>query len=169
MGYPPHPPLSANGHNGQVTFDGQWVTITRQGFLARASVGKGDKRIHISQIPGIQWKPAGPLVNGFISFGMPGAVERRSRSGRQTNDHNRDANSVLFTRQQMADFERIRAAVEQAIAAAHGAPPRAPAPVAADGHGTAAERMRQLDELRTQGLVSDQEYAAKRAEILGSL
>ncbi|WP_454131580.1 DUF4429 domain-containing protein [Kitasatospora aureofaciens] len=45
-----------------MAFDGQYVTITRKGILGRLSVGKGEKRFHISQISSVQWKPAGPLV-----------------------------------------------------------------------------------------------------------
>jgi hypothetical protein len=35
--------MEARGHNGQAAFDGQFITITRRGFLARASVGKGNQ------------------------------------------------------------------------------------------------------------------------------
>ncbi|HUQ00322.1 MAG TPA: hypothetical protein VM093_07655, partial [Aeromicrobium sp.] len=34
-------PTEAKGVNGTVHFDGQFVTITRTGFMARATVGKG--------------------------------------------------------------------------------------------------------------------------------
>jgi hypothetical protein len=60
--------ISAKGHNGTVHFDGRFVTIERTGFLARASVGKGTKRIPITSIQAIQWKPPGMLVNGYIEF-----------------------------------------------------------------------------------------------------
>ncbi len=64
----------AHGHNGQVQFDGQYVTIARKGFLARATVGKGEKRIPLTAITSVQWKPAGALVNGFIQFETAGPV-----------------------------------------------------------------------------------------------
>jgi hypothetical protein len=41
--------ISAKGHNGTVHFDGRFVTIERKGLFARASVGKGDKRIRFDQ------------------------------------------------------------------------------------------------------------------------
>ena len=68
--------IEAVGKAGQIQFDGQYVTITRKGFLARSIVGKGEKRLHIAQISGVQWKPAGPLINGFIQFTLPGGIER---------------------------------------------------------------------------------------------
>ena len=76
--------ITAVGVNGQVSFDGQWVTITRNGFLARTTVGKGVKKIPIGAISAVQWKPPGPLVNGFIQFTVPGGNERRSQFGRHT-------------------------------------------------------------------------------------
>ncbi|WP_405606441.1 hypothetical protein [Streptomyces sp. NBC_00076] len=39
--------IEAKGQGGQVSFDGEYVTITRKGPLARTGVGKGEKRIHI--------------------------------------------------------------------------------------------------------------------------
>ena len=38
------------------------------------TIGKGEKRIPISSIKAVQWKPAGPLVNGFIQFTVPGGL-----------------------------------------------------------------------------------------------
>lgn len=105
----------AEGHGGQVQFDGTAVTITRRGFLARATRGKGDKRIPLRAITAVQWKPAGPMVNGYIQFTIGGGNEVRSRMGRQTLDAAHDENSVLFTRKQQPDFERLRAAVEAAL------------------------------------------------------
>ena len=74
-------PFMAKGHNGTVTFDGDFVTIERTGFLARTSVGKGTKRIPVSSITAVQWKPAGGMVNGFISFTVGGGNEAHSRFG----------------------------------------------------------------------------------------
>jgi hypothetical protein len=49
-------------------------------------------------------------------------------------------------------------------------PPPAPAVVPGAAPGSSAgEALRSLNELREQGLVTDDEYAAKRAEILGRL
>lgn len=86
--------IEVKGHGGQVQFDGQYVTITRKGFLARATVGKGEKRLHISQI--------------------------------------------TVTKQQQPEFEKLRAALDQAIAAQHApqVPTVAGAASVADESGT---------------------------------
>jgi hypothetical protein len=76
--------IEAKGDNGQVAFDGQTVTITRKGFLARATVGKGTKSIPVGNVTAVQWKPPGALTRGFIQFTLSGGRERRSRFGQQT-------------------------------------------------------------------------------------
>lgn len=109
-------PIEAKGRTGRLSFDGRFVSIARTGFLARATVGKGEKRIPIRSVTSVQWKPAGPLINGFIQFSLGGGNERRSRVGSQTVDAGKDENSVVFSRAQQPDFEAIRAAIEAAMA-----------------------------------------------------
>jgi hypothetical protein len=48
--YPRQAQVYAGGHNGQIQFDGSYVIITRKGFRARTSVGRGKKRIPLSPI-----------------------------------------------------------------------------------------------------------------------
>lgn len=149
------------GHTGQIAFDGEYVTILRKGFNARVTVGKGEKRMHISQISGVQWKPAGLLVNGFLQLTVPGGSERRSAFGSQTTEAVRDENSVVFTRKQMPAFEKLRAAIEAAIAAHHT--PQAPAP----SSGSVADEVAKLGALREQGLLSPEEFEQQKARLLG--
>ena len=76
------------------------------------TVGKGEKRIPIRSLAGIEWKPAGPLVRGYIQFTIPGGNERRSRMGSRSVDAAKDENSVLFTPGQQTQFEALRSAIE---------------------------------------------------------
>ena len=154
--------IEVKGHNGQIQFDGQTVTITRKGILGRLSVGKGEKRFHISQISSVQWKPAGPFVNGFIAFSAAGGNERRSRFGSQTSSAVNDENSVLFTTRQKAAFEELRAAIEAAIAEHHGRGPAAQAPAA-----STADELAKLATLRDQGVISDDEFQRQKQRLLG--
>lgn len=153
--------IEVKGHTGQVTFDGQYVTITRKGLGARLTVGKGEKRIHISQISGVQWKPAGLMVNGFIQLTIPGGNERRSSFGRQTTSAVQDENSVVFTKKQMSEFEKLRAAIDAGIAAHHA--PQAPT----QSSGSVADELAKLAALRDQGLLSPAEFEQQKARLLG--
>lgn len=156
--------MEVKGHTGTVVWDGDFVTIRRTGFNARMSVGKGEKRLPLSSITAVQWKPAGALVNGFIQFTVPGGNESRSRAGSQTTNAVKDENSVVFIKKQMPAFEELRAAIEQAIA--DRGRPAAPAAPAAPDH---LQQLKQLGELRDAGILSEQEFEAKKAEILGRL
>ncbi|MGW2048609.1 DUF4429 domain-containing protein [Streptomyces sp. NPDC001858] len=152
--------IEAKGHNGQIVFDGQHVTITRKGILARTSVGKGEKRWHISQISATQWKPAGAFINGFIQISAAGGNERRSTFGSQTRSAVQDENSVIFTRKQQAGFEQLRAAIDQAIAAQHAAPQIAQLAGVAD-------QLAKLADLHKQGVITVEEFEAGKNRILG--
>ena len=150
--------IVAQGHNGTAVFDGDFVTIFRKGFRARMTVGKGDKRIPVHSITAVQWKPPGALVNGFISFTLGGGNERRSKFGSQTRSAIDDENSIVLMKKHVADFERLRYAVEQAIAErAPQAPVQAVDPVA---------QLKQLAELHRAGVLTDAEFEAKKASLM---
>ncbi|NUH35275.1 DUF4429 domain-containing protein [Streptomyces samsunensis] len=152
--------LNVVGYGGQIQFDGQYVTITRKGFLARATRGKGEKRLHVSQISAVQWKPAGWAVNGYIQFTIPGSNEVRSRVGRQTVDAAKDENSVVFTKGQQPEFEKLRAAVDQAIAQQH-------APQVTAGQVSVAEELAGLAQLRDQGVITEEDFQGAKRRLLG--
>lgn len=152
--------IEVKGHTGQVVFDGEYLTITRKGFNARMTVGKGEKRMYVSQISGVQWKPAGMMVNGFIQFTVPGGNERRSAFGSQTTNAVKDENSVVFTKKQMPEFEKLRAEIEAAIAA-HHKPQAQAAP-----SGSVADELAKLGALREQGLLSPEEFEQQKARLL---
>jgi hypothetical protein len=151
--------IVAQGHNGTAVFDGDFVTIFRKGFRARMTVGKGDKRVPVHSITAVQWKPPGALVNGFISFTLGGGNERRSKFGSQTRSAIDDENSIVLMKKHVADFERLRYAVEQAIAE-RGRPQalvQAVDPVA---------QLKQLAELHQAGVLTDAEFEAKKASLM---
>lgn len=158
--------IEVHGQGGQIQFDGQYITITRKGFLARTTIGKGEKRLHIVQIAAIQWKPAGPLVNGFIQFTLPGGNERRSAFGAQTTSAARDENSVIFTRKQQPEFEKLRTAIDQAIAAQHAAPGQG-LPTTVEGLQTVTDELVKLGELHEKGLITTEEFNQQKNRILG--
>ena len=153
--------MRVKGHTGTISFDGAFVTIERTGLLARASVGKGEKCIPVGQITAVQFKPAGPLVNGFIQFSIGGGNERRSKLGSQTTDASRDENSVIFTRRQQPEFEQLRTVVVAAMAA--------PGPAGAASQQDAIDQLRRLAELRDAGVVSGQEFDTAKARLLGGI
>jgi hypothetical protein len=156
--------LTAKGQNGTVTFDGNFITIDRKGGLARLTVGKGEKRIPITSVTAVQWKPPGGLVNGFIQFTLGGGNERRSTFGRQTMDAVNDENSVIVTKKQIDEFLVLRTAVEDAIVT-RGQPQVLLAPASAPA--SKLEQLKQLGELRDSGVLSADEFETEKAAIMG--
>ena len=144
--------ITAKGQTGALTFDGQFVTISRGTFSGQ---GRGEKRIPASSITAVQFKPAGAVTQGFISFTISGGSERQSKAGRQVRDAFTDENSVVFLKKSNADMQAVRDAVEAAIAAGH-----APA-------SDAADQIAKLAALHAQGILSDDEFAAAKAKALG--
>ena len=149
--------IEAKGRDGQVTFDGQWLTITRSGFVgAVLRGGRGDIRLHIGQITGIELKKPG-ITNGQFTVIAPGTQQSR----RGARNHTQNPLSVLVTPKHMEEFRQLRAAVEQAIADR-----AAPQPVGQTGPSI-PEQIAHLAHLRDQGVLSEDEFAAAKARLIG--
>ncbi|MEU3681471.1 DUF4429 domain-containing protein [Streptomyces sp. NPDC030592] len=151
--------LQAQGQGGQITFDGQNVTITREGFLGRVTHGRSDKRIAITSISAVQWKPAGAMVNGFIQLSIGGA-DRQALKGSRTMNAAQDENSVVFTKKQQSAFEELRNALDQAIAAQHTSQTLATAPT------SVADELTKFAQLAQQGIISQDEFEQQKSRLL---
>ncbi len=160
--------IKCKGVNGTIIFDGTWVTIDRsKGLLARSTVGKGEKKIALTQITSVRWKQPSHMVRGYISFSLPGGVETRSRFGSQTVDAAKDENAVIVAHSQVDEFLALKAKIEEALAHHHSlATESAQAPVSADDP---AEQLKKLADLHQSGLLTDEEFAAKRAVIVDKI
>lgn len=108
--------ISAQGRNGQVTFDGKTVTITREGMAARLTHGRNEKMLALRHISAIQLKPVSLLTAGYIQFTVPGEISNNKGKGARTFDATKDENSVVFLKKQQPEFEAIRAAIQSALA-----------------------------------------------------
>jgi hypothetical protein len=153
--------LTAKGQGGQLSFDGSFVTIGRKGLLGRTGRGKGEKRIPIASINAVRWKPAGAVMNGYIALTLAGAIEQRSGFGHQTASASKDENSVLFTKQQQPEFERMRDEIETALAAHH-----APAATANAAGEDQVAQLARLAALHEAGSITDEEFAQMKARLV---
>ena len=156
--------MRATGYmGGWVEFDGEFVSIGHGG-ATRLLAGSGVKRMHVGQIGAVNLKPAGILTNGYVQFAVSGSPDLRSRAGRQTFDAAADANSVVFRRGQQSAFEALVKEVEAAIARLRQAPQQpatqGPAPDVAD-------QLTRLWQLVQAGAVTQQEFEAEKARLLG--
>ncbi|WP_216915541.1 DUF4429 domain-containing protein [Nocardia noduli] len=105
-------PITAKGHT--VTFDGWWIDIQRTGITARlaAKVNSFDStRIPLDRLVRVEWKQPSMLVNGHLRFVV--ADEEPSAHGSVVAAA--DPKTVLVTKQQVERFERLRAALSEAL------------------------------------------------------
>jgi hypothetical protein len=124
-------------------------TFLNQGF-------KGQKDILFSQISSVHLKKATTLGNGYIHFSLLGKDESRGP------DPTRDENTVMFRSARQPDFDKIKAVIETKMAAAR-------ATVTRPRLSTMSyiEELEQLAVLRNKGVITEEEFAAKKRQILG--
>lgn len=64
----------------------------------------GTKTIFLRQLTALQFKEAGKVTNGYIQFIFPGSSE--SKGG--LFDATKDENTVIFSKEQQPEFEKLR-------------------------------------------------------------
>ena len=151
--------LTLKGRQGKtVVVEGSTVTISKKGSLFAS---KREKAIPIRNITSVEVKKPGALTAGFIQFSIAGGAARDS-SFKVTGgafDAASDENSVLF-----ADKEAYEVALEiKKYVENHteGAPAAAPAEL------SAADEIVKLKSLLDQGILSAEEFEAKKRQLLG--
>ncbi|MEK5272595.1 DUF4429 domain-containing protein [Aeribacillus sp. FSL K6-8394] len=149
--------MEAKGVNGQLEFTGNKVVIKRKGMLAKMTQGlKGDKEILVKQISSIQFKSANMLTNGYIQFSFSGGKENKGGLF----DATKDENTVMFNKKQQPDFEKIKAAIEEKINELHQ-------PTAQSAPVDVADQIKKLAELKDSGIITEEEFEAKKKQLLG--
>jgi hypothetical protein len=137
------------------------VTITPTGVLGVLTKGlKGTKTIPFFSISAIQFKNAG-FTSGYIQFTIPGGNE--SRGG--VFDAAGDENTFMFSNNGMNNqiAEIIKNYIESRIQEL-----RSPKPVISPNSGGIADEIKKLADLKAQGVLSDSEFQAAKAKLLGA-
>jgi hypothetical protein len=133
------------------------VRIRRKGVMSFLTQGiKGDKEIFISSITSVQVKEPSYFMNGYIQFGFMGGHE----SKRGIFDATNDENTVMFNQGQARDFTRLRSNLDRLRQEL--ARPNAPAPTSSP-----LDELEKLASLRQKGIITDEEFAAKKKQLLG--
>ena len=140
------------------------LTIGKEGFqyLLRRDIGDTNDTISVDETN------LGPVViNDSVSvdFGADGAVQDVEAAGRQA-QQTRDGE-----RPEVGRVSQIVAQREQAYAQQYAPPPQeAPSapPAAPTGADDTIERLQALADLKAQGVLTEEEFTAQKAKILGS-
>lgn len=132
------------------------VTITPAGVLGFLNKGlKGTKTIPYTSISAVQFREPGMLVNGYIQFTLPGGNESRKGVMGATQDEN----TVMLAKHKNPDAVKIKDYIEAQIKAANS-PKNSVTPSLSD-------QLAQLSQLRNQGVLTEAEFLAAKAKLLG--
>ncbi len=145
------------GTNGQLEVYSDKVIIKRKGLVSKLCHGlfKGDKTIYIHQITGIQVKPGGLLVSGYIQFTVPGGIE--SKKG--LSDATQDENTVMFTNDKNKLVNEIKEYIEKAIANKFQSNNNSSV--------SPADELKKFKQLLDEKVISQEEFDKKKKELLG--
>lgn len=147
--------MEAAGSNGRIYIDGGNVIISRKGtgLLTAMNLGlQGDKVIPIRQITAVELKDAG-FTTGYLRLSING---RDPVGG--VMEAVKDENCVLFASKHSSAFKSFRDQLQALINA-----PLAPTPAAP----SLADELGKLAILRDQGILSNDEFNAQKAKLLG--
>ncbi|MFI9046310.1 DUF4429 domain-containing protein [Streptomyces sp. NPDC053427] len=167
----PEPPLHFKAYDGKASFDGSSVAF--RWFWTGASSAKwkrGDQSFTVGELAGVEWRSP-EIFNGHLRLLERGARETGTGAADQ------DPAAVVFGLGYGLVHESLpfAAAVLQAVRAAEQAPDtpeREPVRRAGDARrdpADIAERIRHLGALHDAGLLTDDEFSVKKAELLAEL
>lgn len=161
----PVAPRQFKAYDAKASFDGK--TVNFRWFWTGASSAKwkaGDQSFPVAELSGVQWRSP-EVFEGHLRLLPREAGEQAART-----QVDQDPASVVFglgygpVHESLPFAAAVLAAVRERGAAAvvpAAAPRRDPADI--------AERIRHLGELHQAGLVTDEEFSTKKAELLAEL
>ncbi|MGW7412995.1 DUF4429 domain-containing protein [Streptomyces sp. NPDC054863] len=171
----PEGPLQFKAYDGKAGFDGTDVTF--RWFWTGASSAKwkvGDQSFPVTSLSGVQWRSPDFLDGHLRLLPRDGAADGAAQ--RAPGPADQDPAAVVFglgygpVHESLPFAAAVLAAVRSAVPAA--VTDRVPASVVGAGRrdpADIAERIRHLGELHRAGLITDDEFGAKKAELLAEL
>ncbi|MFJ3333264.1 DUF4429 domain-containing protein [Streptomyces sp. NPDC086766] len=160
----PETPLRFKAYDGKASFDGTAVRYRWSWTGASSEKWKaGDQSFPVSGLGGVEWRSP-EVFEGHLRL-LP-----RDAGAAPPPEPDRDPAAVVFGLGYGPVHESLPFAAA-VLAAVRANGPTAPAPVPAGRRDPAdiAERIRHLGELHRAGLVTDEEFSLKKAELLAEL
>ena len=146
------------GVNGQLTIYENRVIIERRGALGFLTQGlAGAKTIPMDSIMSVQFKEGNTWTNGFIQFGIMGGKE----AGGGVFSAVDDENTVMIKAAANDDARAIKDYIEDIILN------RSKDKGTVVQQASPAEELKKFKELLDQGVISQEEFDAKKKQILG--
>jgi hypothetical protein len=166
----PEPPLRFKAYDAKASFNGRSVRFRWSWTGASSAKWKaGDQNIPVTELCGLEWRSPEAL-GGHLR------LHRRGEDQNKSGEADQDPTAVVFGLGYGPVHESLPFAAS-VLAAIRAASP-APALVAAQARTVVsarpdpadiAERIRHLGELHSAGLLTDEEFTVKKAELLAEL
>ncbi|UNZ19480.1 DUF4429 domain-containing protein [Streptomyces sp. 891-h] len=166
----PAAPQSFKAYDGKASFDGKVVAF--RWFWTGASTAKwkaGDQFFPVGELEDVEWRSP---------EGLSGHLRLRPRGAEMLAEADQDPASVVFGLGYGPVYESLPFAASVLEAVREADPVREPASVCSapappkphrSDPADVAERIRHLGELHDAGLLTDDEFTAKKAELLAEL
>ncbi|UKY49828.1 DUF4429 domain-containing protein [Streptomyces inhibens] len=179
----PSVPLTAAGVDGIATFDGERVHLEWRWNTSETKRHWGPRDFDLADLEAVEWRAAAGLESGYLRFRTRGATERI----KPEHDPNsielwgfkkESGTTALLAAAVAARLPHPAAGAEKALtttaltAGPQGVPARTPpAPktagaAPADDHDALLRRLRELGELRRDGILTEEEFTAAKAAVL---
>jgi len=153
--------MKAEGANGQLLLLEDSVRIKRREATAFLNQGlQSDRIVPLTQIASVQFKNAGAFANGYIQFALKGENKMKAA------DITQDDNAIVFRAAQQPAFDKIKTAIETKMAEAKTS---VPTNIRQSPSYTYQyiDELEKLASLRDRGIITEEEFAAKKRKILG--
>lgn len=145
-----------NGVNGRLTVYENKIELSHKGALGVLSHGfSGDKTIPIKAIQTVQMKEGGALVNGYLQFGMFGAIDKQGGIDGAINDEN----AIVFTAGNNKLAKEIKAFIEEKIYNSSSNQPIV-------NNVSSADEILKLKQLLDSGVITQEEFDKKKSQLL---
>ncbi|MDN3365425.1 SHOCT domain-containing protein [Priestia megaterium] len=150
------------GVNGVLEVHEDKVTITYSVFLGG---NKGTREIPMDSIKGVQFKKPGLAVSGFIKLLLDG---HEGMNAINTFDAADEDNTVLFTRKEYKHFFEAKELVENSLIQNEGQNnPEGEIKQSSAMVVSVSEEIRNLHALKEEGILTEEEFSAKKKQLLG--
>ncbi|MEU6772745.1 DUF4429 domain-containing protein [Streptomyces sp. NPDC046759] len=159
-------PVSASAGDGTASFDGESVRLEWNWKTEDAKAATGPRTVPLSDVLGVDWQPAAGLENGHLRLLVRGVPV--------TAPPKYDPNAVELWGFKRDPLMALVAAAVQArlphpAAAAADVPQDPPVPdtaPAGDDHDALLRRLRELGDLRRDGVLTDEEFTLAKQAVL---
>lgn len=167
----PEAPLQFKAYDGKASFDGAAVRFRWSWTGASSAKWKaGDQYFPVAELGGVEWRSPELFEGHLRLLRREAAGPQKAAAQVPRPQPDQDPAAVVFGLGYGPVHESLPFAAA-VLAAVRAAGPTAPVPVPAPRRDPAdiADRIRHLGELHQAGLVTDEEFSTKKAELLAEL